>query len=129
MEFLTSHHFNNVNDTDKDDQFTHWDVTATYDGYTVAFELKNRDCYSWEYEDTEINKYKYDDLLASPYDKVILVTFYIDFWCMVNLRTTPPTKIYSKMASLSHRWNRGKNIREFVNWNLKDKNIQLMEYK
>ena len=126
IDYLSKHKFTDIIDTDTLSQFTHWDITANYKGISVCFELKNRDCYSWEYGDTEINKHKYQHLLSSPYEKVILVTFFKDKWCMINLKTTPPTREYSKVAIIAHNWNKGKGLKEFVNWDLK--NIQLMEY-
>lgn len=119
--------FSNIVDTDETSQFTHWDVTSVFCGKTVAYELKCRDCYSYTFGDTEINKYKYDYLKEAPYDIVVLVTFFKDKWCMINIRKTPPSRVYQKLAQLSHRWARGKTYREFVSWDLDD-TIKLQDY-
>lgn len=126
ISYLKKKGWTNIKDTDDDSIYAHCDLEAEYKGRKVIFEMKNRDFFSYNWGDTEFNLDKYEFLMNSPYDAAF-VTFWMDKWCIIDVKRLPPTRIYEKMAQKSHRWNREKIMKKFVNWSIED--IKLLDYE
>lgn len=126
ISWLESKGFTDIIDTDTLSQFTHWDIEATYKGERFIFELKNRNHPSTKYEDTAINKDKYDHLLSSPY-KAILVTFFTDCWCMIDIKSKRPDSFFHRMCPLQTRFQDHHLIKkEMVSWSIH--NMKTLSY-
>lgn len=125
IDFLRHKGWENIKDSDDISQFSHYDLMAEYNGRKVIFELKTRDFFSYDWGDTEFNYDKYSYLYNSPYDAAF-VTFWMDKWCIIDVKRQKPTRIYEKMAQKSHRWNREKIMKKFVNWSIDG--IKLLDY-
>lgn len=82
MRLLQKKGFCDIRETS---QYEHWDIEATYKGEKYIFELKNRDFYSWKYDDVILEVEKIRHMTETPY-KAIFVNFWIDKWCMIDLR-------------------------------------------
>ena len=110
-------------------QYDHWDVEAVKGGKTWVFELKNRDHYFDYYNDAILEMDKVNHLKESPADYAVYVCFWIDKWCMINVRTMPyyiKNRPHPKTSCFSNRsitrtdqatWD---NITKFLDYNLDD---------
>lgn len=127
MTLLSKKGYNKVVDTDINSIYTHFDLVAEKDGEKTIFELKNRDCYSDTWGDIEIQTDKYINLKSTK-NKAILVYFWNDCWTMIDINKLPPTNFYTKMAQHSHKWRRDKELKKFARWDIKENNIQLLNY-
>lgn len=126
-DFLTSRGYTVV-DTDTVSKYMHFDLLVTKGNRTIWMELKNRDIPSTRYSDVEINSDKYNFLMGAP-DKAVLVYFFSDKWCMVDVKKTPYTRKYMKLAKHSHCWDTRKEMKEFILWDINECNIRLLEYE
>lgn len=126
IRWLSNHHFTDIVDTDTISIYYHWDVEATLNGERYAFELKNRTHPSSKYGDTAINKDKYEYLIHSPY-KAILVTFFTDGWCMIDVKSRYPDSFFHKMCPHQTRFQDHHLMKkEMVSWSIQ--NMKLLKY-
>ena len=126
ISWLKEKGFEDIIDTDTLSQFTHWDVEATYKGEKFCFELKNRTHPSTKYGDTAINGDKYEHLINSPY-KAILVTFFTDYWCMIDVKRVEPDSRFHRMCPHQTRFQDHHLMKkEMVSWSIQK--IKLLKY-
>ena len=126
ISWLRDRGFTDIIDTDTLSQFTHWDVEGTYKGEKFIFELKNRTHLSTKYGDTAINKDKYEYLIHSPY-KAILVTFFTDCWCMVDVKSKKPDSFFHRMCPYQTRFQDHRLMKkEMVSWSIH--NMKMLDY-
>ena len=126
ISWLRDKGFTDIIDTDTLSQFTHWDVEGTYKGERFIFELKNRTHLSTKYGDTAINKDKYEYLIHSPY-KAILVTFFTDCWCMVDVKSKKPDSFFHRMCPHQTRFQDHHLMKkEMVSWSIH--NMKMLDY-
>ena len=126
ISWLRDKGFTDIIDTDTLSQFTHWDIEGTYKGEKFIFELKNRTHKSTKYGDTAINKDKYDYLIHSPY-KAILVTFFTDCWCMVDVKSKKPDSFFHRMCPHQTRFQDHHLMKkEMVSWSIY--NMKMLDY-
>lgn len=126
ISWLKRNGFTDIVDTDTLSQFTHWDIEATYQGERLIFELKNRNHLSTKYQDTVINKDKYDHLMSSPH-KAILVTFFTDCWCMIDIKSRKPDSFFHRMCPHQTRFQDHHLIKkEMVSWSIH--NMKTLSY-
>ena len=126
ISWLRDKGFTDIIDTDTLSQFTHWDIEGTYKGEKFIFELKNRTHKSTKYGDTAINKDKYDYLIHSPY-KAILVTFFTDCWCMVDVKSKKPDSFFHRMCPHQTRFQDHHLMKkEMVSWSIH--NMKMLDY-
>lgn len=116
-----------IKDTDVDSVYSRCDIIATKDDRTIWFELKARNCNSYDYGDVEINQDKWQFLKTAP-DEAILVYMWEDKWCMLDVKNTVPTEFYDKPAQHSYRWDQSKENKHFVRWDIKSCDIKLLKY-
>ena len=127
ISFLEDRGFEDIIDTDTLSQFTHWDIEGTYRGERYIFELKNRAHPSTKYGDTAINRDKYEFLIHSPY-KAILVTFFTDCWCMIDVKSRYPDEDIVRYCQHQTRFPDHQIIRKkMVRWKLQ--NMKLLDYE
>lgn len=125
MDFLRRHKFSNIIDTDSYDRYQHWDIEGEFKGEKVLFELKSRDFPSYKYGDVTIDYSKVQHLEESGCRGVI-VYFWSDRWCMIDLKTHPYT-IIRQMTRSNTRFGGARMIeRPWAVWSL-DK-IRLLDY-
>lgn len=126
ISWLKKHHFVDIVDTDMISQYYHWDIEAKLNGHKYVFELKNRTFPSYQFNDTTINKYKYEYLKDSGYIS-ILVTFWDDVWCMIDVNHRQPDEFITREC---HRQTRFSDKRLYDNqmarWNIR--NMKLLDY-
>ena len=123
ISWLRDRGFEDIIDTDTLSQFTHWDIEGTYKGDKFIFELKNRTHLSTKYGDTTINKDKYEYLIHSPY-KVILVTFFTDCWCMIDVKSKKPDSFFHRMCPHQTRFQDHHLMKkEMVSWSIQYRNL------
>ena len=126
ISWLKKHNFTDIVDTDTISIYYHWDLEATYKGDKFIFELKNRTHLSTKYGDTTINKDKYEYLIHSPY-KVILVTFFTDCWCMIDVKSKKPDSFFHRMCPHQTRFQDHHLMKkEMVSWSIQ--NMKLLKY-
>ena len=126
ISWLRDRGFEDIIDTDTLSQFTHWDIEGTYKGERYIFELKNRTHPSSKYGDTAINKDKYEYLIHSPY-KAILITFFTDCWCMIDVKSKKPDSFFHKMCPYQTRFQDHHLMKkEMVSWSIQ--NMKMLEY-
>ena len=126
ISWLKKHNFTDIVDTDTISIYYHWDLEATLNGVRYAFELKNRTHLSTKYGDTTINKDKYEYLIHSPY-KVILVTFFTDCWCMIDVKSKKPDSFFHRMCPHQTRFQDHHLMKkEMVSWSIQ--NMKLLKY-
>ena len=127
ISFLEDRGFEDIIDTDTLSQFTHWDVEGTYKGERYIFELKNRTHPSTKYGDTAINKDKYEYLIHSPY-KAILITFFTDCWCMIDVKSRYPDSFFHRMCPHQTRFQDHHLMKkEMVSWSIQ--NMKMLDYE
>lgn len=83
IDFLEHIGFTDIKDTDDtESQYYRFDITAKWNGVSVAFELKDRNISSTKYGDVFCCKSKYDYaqqcFKCGKYSKVWVVNFYTD---------------------------------------------------
>lgn len=121
ISLLKSHQFTDIIDTDIISQYTHWDLEATHKGERYVFELKNRTFPSTKYNDTAINYDKYKYLLDCPYHSV-LVTFWTDCWCMIDIKSCKPDSDINRVCPHQTRFRDHTLInKHMVAWNIQNK--------
>lgn len=126
ISFLKDRGFTDIIDTDTLSQFTHWDIEATYKEERYIFELKNRNHPSTKYGDTAINRDKYDYLIHSPH-KSILVTFFTDCWCLIDIKSRRPDSTFNRMCPHQTRFQDHHLMqKEMVSWSIQ--NMKLLSY-
>ena len=126
ISWLRDKGFTDVIDTDTLSQFTHWDIEGTYKGEKFIFELKNRTHPSTKYGDTTINRDKYEFLIHSPH-KAILVTFFTDCWCMVDVKSKKPDSFFHRMCPHQTRFQDHHLMKkEMVSWSIH--NMKMLDY-
>ena len=126
ISWLRDKGFTDIIDTDTLSQFTHWDIEGTYKGEKFIFELKNRTHKSTKYGDTAINKDKYEYLIHSPY-KAILVTFFTDCWCMIDVKSKKPDSFFHRMCPHQTRFQDHHLMKkEMVSWSIH--NMKMLDY-
>lgn len=127
ISWLNNNNFTDIIDTDSISQFCHWDVEAKYGNCKYIFELKNRAHPSTKYGDTAINRDKYDYLIHSPY-KAILVTFFTDCWCMIDVKSRYPDSFFYKMCPHQTRFQDHHLMKkEMVSWSIQ--NMKMLDYE
>ena len=127
ISWLRDRGFTDIIDTDTLSQFTHWDIEGTYKGDKFIFELKNRTHLSTKYGDTTINKDKYEYLIHSPY-KAILVTFFTDCWCMIDVKSRYPDSFFHRMCPYQTRFQDHHLMKkEMVSWKIQ--NMKMLDYE
>ena len=126
ISWLKSKGFTDIIDTDTLSQFTHWDLEATYKGEKFCFELKNRTHPSTKYGDTAINRDKYEHLINYPH-KAILVTFFTDYWCMIDVKRVEPDSCFHRMCPHQTRFQDHHLMKkEMISWSIHK--IKLLKY-
>ena len=126
ISWLRDKGFTDIIDTDTLSQFTHWDIEGTYKGEKFIFELKNRTHPSTKYGDTTINRDKYEFLIHSPH-KAILVTFFTDCWCMVDVKSKKPDSFFHRMCPHQTRFQDHHLMKkEMVSWSIH--NMKMLDY-
>lgn len=124
--WLKHNNFTDITDTDSISQYCHWDVEAKYGENRYIFELKNRTHPSTKYGDTAINKDKYEYLIHSPY-KAILITFFTDCWCMIDVKSRYPDSFFYKMCPHQTRFQDHHLMKkEMVSWSIY--NMKMLDY-
>ena len=125
--WLKHNNFTDIIDTDSISQYYHWDVEAKYGEDRYIFELKNRTFESTKYNDTAINYDKYEHLIHSPY-KAILVTFFTDCWCMIDVKSKKPDSFFYKMCPHQTRFQDHHLMKkEMVSWKIQ--NMKMLDYE
>lgn len=126
ISWLNNNNFTDIIDTDSISQYCHWDVEAKYGNEKYIFELKNRTHPSTKYGDTAINRDKYEYLIHSPY-KAILITFFTDCWCMIDVKSRYPDSFFYKMCPHQTRFQDHHLMKkEMVSWSIQ--NMKLLKY-
>ena len=87
MDLLRRKGFEDVEETT---QYAHCDVTATYKGEKMIFELKNRDAYFFTYMDAGLSKERYE-FLRDCGMRAFYVCFWNDKWKVIDVKRCPPT--------------------------------------
>lgn len=127
ISWLNNNNFTDIIDTDSISQYCHWDVEAMYGKEKYIFELKNRTHPSSKYGDTAINKDKYEYLIHSPY-KAILITFFTDCWCMIDVKSRYPDSFFHKMCPHQTRFQDHHLMKkEMVSWSIQ--NMKMLDYE
>lgn len=123
MCVLESKGFQNVKETHN---LCHWDLEATYAGEKYIFELKNRSFSAAKFGDVALSKEKYDILSNSP-ARAILVYFWTDKWCMIEVGKSSPTGEIERTSRKTTRFaNQEEWEHSLVTWDIQ--NLHLMDY-
>lgn len=123
MCVLESKGFQNVKETPN---LCHWDLEAEYAGKKYIFELKNRSFSAAKFGDVALNKEKYDILSHSP-ARAILVYFWTDKWCMIEVGKSSPTGEIERTSRKTTRFaNQEEWEHSLVTWDIQ--NLHLMDY-
>lgn len=124
INYLTRKGFKDLHKTDK---YCRWDVEGYYKDEKWCFELKNRSFPSFTYGDVFLNKDKYDYLVNECPYKTVLVTFFTDVWCMINLKLKSPQEIIHQKCKHQTVFDDHRVIdKEIVKWYIDD--LKMIDY-
>lgn len=94
IRFLEALGFTDIQQTQQENKYLHYDIRANYKGRKCEFELKRRNFPSHKYGDVIIEDYKYNnlfqDLLSERADKCYIVTLFEDYLCINNIEDEIP---------------------------------------
>lgn len=105
--------FNNVTTTD---QYSYYDIEGEWNGIKYYFELKNRPCESTLYNDSIIEKTKYDNLyqLNKEHNSVFIVNFFTDCYHIHHLLSPHTTQ--NHYCQKTNNWNRTKVPKTLISY-------------
>lgn len=112
--FLSRMGFTEIHQTQSDNQFEHYDISAMFKGKKCFFELKRRHFNHDKYNDVIVEDYKYfhllDDIVNGVADKCYIVTLFDDILVINNIEDSMPVFINRESAKSTEFEN--KNIVE-----------------
>lgn len=109
--WLESKHFTNI--TIPEDQYSPYDISADKDGKHYIFEIKNRPCTSYAYNDNIIELSKFNILHTLAGEKYI-INFFTD--CFYISGIDDEHELQSHFCQKTNNWNRNKVRKVLVSY-------------
>lgn len=109
--WLESKHFTNI--TISEDQYSPYDISADKDGKHYIFEIKNRPCTSYAYNDNIIELSKFNILHTLAGEKYI-INFFTD--CFYISGIDDEHELQSHFCQKTNNWNRNKVRKVLVSY-------------